>query len=70
MCIRDSLPTRCRSMLMTIASIGAVVAIVCHMIPRFGGGGDGGGGGGANVNARQPPAWTPEHEHSYSSRAW
>eukprot|EP00969_Alexandrium_andersonii_P261459 11559034-Alexandrium_andersonii.AAC.1 len=39
-------------------------------MPRFGGGGGDGGGGGANFNARLPPAWNPEHEQSYSFRAW
>eukprot|EP00969_Alexandrium_andersonii_P243101 10738304-Alexandrium_andersonii.AAC.1 len=34
-----SLPARRLSILTTIASIGAAVAVVCHMMPRFGGGG-------------------------------
>eukprot|EP00969_Alexandrium_andersonii_P082365 3630224-Alexandrium_andersonii.AAC.1 len=40
------------------------------MMPRFGGGDGGGSSGGANFNHRQPPAWNPEHESSYSFRAW
>ena len=43
-----------------------VLAIVGHLMPRKDGGGQGRGGFLYGV----PPAWSPEHEASYSFRAW
>ena len=55
-----------------ILAVGCIMVMfyLISMMPAGGGGGGGGGNGPRDFNYRIPPSWSPEHDHSYSFRAY
>ena len=58
------------SALILAVSCVMVILYLISMMPAGGGGGGGGGNGPRDFNYRIPPSWSPEHDHSYSFRAY